>query len=367
MSRHTVTLRSGGSQHRLRRGARSLAGWAFSWDSANLLSMETQEPVPNPPSLQDISAVVGILLDVSGEFHREHLQSYHATPDLDERGLADRLKKRLASVHLLPSDAETPQLSVALENLSQRCGRARGVRAAAGARHRLDRPRRLVGHPGLVLPSCMTSRHWTSGPRLSTLAALLAVVTTTELFGSDGSTAGRTDHHSRPATRWGLRRRQFLTLSANIRPRRTARAPDCQGCDGATRRVDDHCHPSSGAAVSPIKRTSAPGWAGAVNIFFSLSRRRYAALAPAAAGASRPSSPGPLCVKLGNVQIVLGTRPTAPVSGCVTCLTPSPPIDCALVNRFAPGSLLAGLAGPPSQRSPRGLPHLVSGDTTRSR
>jgi hypothetical protein len=150
--------------------------------------METQEPVPNPPSRQDISAVVGILLDVSGEFHREHLQSDHATRDLDGRGLADRLKQRLASVRLLPSDAETPQLSLALENLSQR------MRYALGEYQRLP-------EPGIGL---IDHDVWFWSPRsraafLHDIEALgvrarasrrwlrcWAVVTTTELFGSEG-------------------------------------------------------------------------------------------------------------------------------------------------------------------------------------
>ncbi len=71
--------------------------------------------VPNPPSRQDINAVVGVLLEVSGEFHREHLRA-HQPEGYFSDGLADRLKQRLTSVHLLPSDADTPQLSLALEN-----------------------------------------------------------------------------------------------------------------------------------------------------------------------------------------------------------------------------------------------------------
>lgn len=87
--------------------------------------MEAQEAVPNPPSRQDVNAVVGVLLEVSGEFHREHLQAHQAEGYFSD-GLADRLKQRLASVHLLPGDADTPQLSLALENLSQRMRYALG-------------------------------------------------------------------------------------------------------------------------------------------------------------------------------------------------------------------------------------------------
>jgi hypothetical protein len=149
--------------------------------------MEAQTPVPNPPSRQDINAVVGVLLEVSGEFHREHLHGDHPEDHAVSDGLAARLKQRLAAVRLLPSDADTPQLSLALDNLSQRMRYALGEYKAPpepdiGLWHHdvwfwSSRARaaflRDIEHLGLRgRPSRRWLRAW-------------AVVTTTELIGSD--------------------------------------------------------------------------------------------------------------------------------------------------------------------------------------
>lgn len=90
-------------------------------------TMSLHEPVPNPPSQRDTSAVVGILVELVGELHREHYRSTDEVgEEVDRLSLADQLRWRLEYVGLLPPEADSAQLALALENLSQRMRYALG-------------------------------------------------------------------------------------------------------------------------------------------------------------------------------------------------------------------------------------------------
>lgn len=81
--------------------------------------MDTQELVPNRPTVQDASAVIGILVEISADLGRG-LASDQGVEDEAGPDLASRMGWRLEQAGLVPPDADAPLLALAIKNLSQR-------------------------------------------------------------------------------------------------------------------------------------------------------------------------------------------------------------------------------------------------------